>query len=175
MKLFGRSGGYWLFWVSAIYLALGTYFIYNKNVPDYSSAFYVLALGLPFIFPPLGRWLNMDVRWDMSFLSFLGWQKMAEDASKVVDFPKPKVVPPVPEVQPSKEEPAKIFYRFGVTDNNRLAFQMGYSELTMNKQGIQNLIDQLTFFQSQLYDEDDNTPPDPGGGEPIPVPEQKAA
>ena len=73
------------------------------------------------------------------------------DESNVVPFPekKPYVVPPLP----PKEEPAKIYYRFGITDNNRVAFQMGYTEITMNKQGVQNLIDQLSFFRDQLTDE----------------------
>jgi len=96
-----------------------------------------------------------------------------DEASNVYSLPKPALVPAAPE--PKKEEPAKIYYRLGLTDNNRVAFSMGYSEITMNHEGIQQMIDQLTFFQSQLYDEDDTTPPDPDGGEPVPVPEQKAA
>lgn len=99
-------------------------------------------------------------------------EEQIEEANNVYNLPKPKAVPPVPEVK--KEEPAKIYYRLGLTDNNRVAFSMGYSEITMNHEGIQQMIDQLTFFQSQLY-EDDTTPPDPDGGEPVPVPEQKAA
>ena len=76
-----------------------------------------------------------------------------KEPSNVVKFPElTKPTPPMPEVKPPKEDP-KVFYRFGVTDNNRVAFQMGYSELTMNKQGCQNLIDQLTFFMNQLEDD----------------------
>ena len=97
-----------------------------------------------------------------------------DEASNVYNLPKPKAVPPMPEVKPEKEEPAKIFYRFGLTDNNRVAFSMGYSEVTMNKEGCQQMIDQIKFFQSQLADEDDESPnDDPDGG--LPVPEQKAA
>ena len=60
--------------------------------------------------------------------------------------------------EPKKEEPAKIFYRFGVTDNNRVAFSMGYSEITMNREGCQQMIDQLTFFMNQLpADEEEAT------------------
>jgi hypothetical protein len=73
--------------------------------------------------------------------------------SNVVKFPEPKAVPPMPEVVPPKEKEAKVYYRFGVTDNNRVAFQMGYSEITMNREGCQNLIDQLTFFMNQIEDE----------------------
>ncbi len=83
------------------------------------------------------------------------WFKKNKTPSNVVPFPEPKEQPKMPYVvppAPEPEKPAKIFYRFGITDNNRLAFQMGYSELTMNKQGVQNLIDQLEFFKSQLDD-----------------------
>ena len=96
-----------------------------------------------------------------------------ETKDNVYNLPKPKAVPPMPEVK--KEEPAKIFYRLGLTDNNRVAFSMGYSEITMSRQGVQQMIDQLEFFQNQLTDEDDTPTPDPDGGLPLPVPEQKAA
>lgn len=74
--------------------------------------------------------------------------------SKVVNFPKRETNYTV--TPTSDEKPATIFYRFGVTDKNRLAFQMGYSEITMNKAGCQNLINQLTFFMNQLEDEDED-------------------
>ena len=35
---------------------------------------------------------------------------------------------------------------------------MGYSEITMNKDGCQQLIDQLTVFMNQLHDENDYDP-----------------
>ena len=101
-----------------------------------------------------------------------------EDVGNVYNLPKPKLVPPMPEVTPPKaEEPAKIFYRLGLTDNNRVAFSMGYSEITMNQAGVQQMIDQLEFFKSQLYDESPDGGPDGGGGEPLPIPlpEEKRA
>lgn len=96
---------------------------------------------------------------------------LGDSKDNVYNLPALKSVPPMPEVK--KEEPAKIFYRLGLTDNNRVAFSMGYSEITMNHEGVQQMIDQLTFFQSQLYDEGPSGGPD--GGEPLPVPERKAA
>lgn len=79
------------------------------------------------------------------------WFKKDKTPSNVVQFPEsPKAVP---YVEPP-EKPATVFYRLGVTDNNRVAFQMGYCEITMNKQGVQNMIDQLEFFKEQLYDEE---------------------
>lgn len=80
--------------------------------------------------------------------------KAYDEENNVVKFPEPKSVPKMPEVVPPKKKDATVFYRFGITDNNRLAFQMGYSELTMNKQGCQDLIDQLTFFMNQLEEDD---------------------
>ena len=76
-------------------------------------------------------------------------KKVVEDTDKE-DTNVVPLTPPAP-----KEDPAKIFYRFGVTDNGRLAFQMGYSEITMNREGCQNLINQLTFFMNQLQEDEE--------------------
>ena len=63
-------------------------------------------------------------------------------------------------VLPEPEKPAKVYYRLGVTDNNRVAFSMGMYEITMNRDGIENLITQLSVFRDQLHDEVDNETPD---------------
>lgn len=68
--------------------------------------------------------------------------------------PEPERTPSMPEVNPPKEKDATVFYRFGVTDNDRISLQIGYSEITMNRRGCQNLIDQLTFFMNQLPEEE---------------------
>jgi hypothetical protein len=79
-------------------------------------------------------------------------EKVGADMNKVIQFPELKAAPkPAPE----PEKPAKIFYRLGLTDNNRVAFSMGYTEVTMNSAGVQRLIDQLEFYKSQLDDETD--------------------
>jgi hypothetical protein len=85
-------------------------------------------------------------------------KKIGEDMNKVIQSPELKAAP---EPTPEPEKPAKIFYRLGLTDNNRVAFSMGYSEVTMNSAGVQRMIDQLEFYKSQLedeptVDEDDN-------------------
>lgn len=102
--------------------------------------------------------------------------KVYDDMNRVLKFPEIKSVPPMPEVAPPKEEPAKIFYRLGLTDNNRVAFSMGYNEILMTHAGVQQMIDQLEFFQSQLYDDSGPTD-DPDGGLPLPeaVEDRKAA
>lgn len=169
MKLFERSGGYYLFWTGAIYLLFGLSLV-GTDYTVFAGPVWILVLALPFAIPPFGRWLNMDITWDKKMFNFFG-KKEAKD--NVYTLPTPKAVPPVPEVK--KEEPAKIYYRLGLTDNNRVAFSMGYSEITMNKAGCQQMIDQLRFFQKQLHDEDYTPTDDPGGGEPLPIPEEKAA
>lgn len=114
----------------------------------------------PFIHPPFGRWLNMNITWDKNMFDWFGNKnKVEEGNSNVVKFPEPKAVPSMPKVEPPKAEepPAKIFYRFGVTDNNRVSFSMGYSEITMTKLGCQNMIDQITVFMNQLTDDEEET------------------
>ncbi len=89
-------------------------------------------------------------------MKLFNWFKKKDNTpTNVVPFPEPKAVPPIPKVEPPKEDPATIFYRIGVTDKQRISFSMGYSEITMNKKGVQQMIDQLTVFMNQLEDEDD--------------------
>jgi len=78
------------------------------------------------------------------------------DYTNVVKFPETKT----PYIAPPAREPeTKVFYRIGVTDKDRLAFQVGYSELTMTRKGVQNLIEQLQVFRDQLKDSEDNDDP----------------
>jgi hypothetical protein len=78
-------------------------------------------------------------------------EKVANDMSKVIPFPELKAVP-APEPEP--EKPGRVFYRLGLTDNNRVAISMYYGELTMNGAGVQRLIDQLEFYKNQLTEDD---------------------
>ena len=78
-------------------------------------------------------------------------EKVANDMSKVVPFPELKAVP-APEPEP--EKPGRVFYRLGLTDNNRVAISMYYGELTMNGAGVQRLIDQLEFYKNQLTEDE---------------------
>jgi hypothetical protein len=79
-------------------------------------------------------------------------EKVGNDMSKVIPFPELKVAPPpMPEV----EKPAKIFYRLGLTDDNRVALSVGIMEITMSKVGVEHMIQQLQVFRDQLEDESD--------------------
>ena len=162
MKFFGRSGGYWMFWTGAIYLALGlTCAVYFKNVNVVLiELIWLIALAMPFWCPPFGRWLNMSVEWDIKMFDFFRRKTAKEymdEASNVYNLPKPKLVPPVPEVvPPKKEEPVTTYYRLGLTSNSRVSFQMGYSEITMNADGVDNMIKQLQVFRDQLREYEDH-------------------
>lgn len=80
------------------------------------------------------------------------------DYTNVVKFPEqPKAVPYIePPAEP--EKPAVTYYRLGITDNSRVSLAMGYSEITMNVAGVNNMIKQLELFRDQIaeYEEDNN-------------------
>lgn len=77
-----------------------------------------------------------------------------DNASNVVNFPKPESVP---YIEPPKEpeKPAQTYYRLGLTSDNRVSFNMGYSEITMNAAGINNMIKQLECFRDMLESKDE--------------------
>ena len=79
------------------------------------------------------------------------------DYSNVVKFPESKAVPYI-EPPPEPEKPAVTYYRLGITNNSRVSFQMGYSEITMNADGVDNMIRQLQVFRDQVreYEEQDD-------------------
>ncbi len=177
MKLFGRTSGYYLFWTGFVYFWLGMYLAFTQVArPEIATMGFVLVLSIPLWCPPVARYFNMEPLM-FDFFRRKTAKEIIDEANNVYNLPKPKLVPPMPEVEPpKKEEPAKIFYRLGLTDNNRVAFSMGYSEILMTHTGCQQMIDQLTFFQSQLYDESGPTD-DPDGGLPLQeeVEDRKAA
>ena len=72
---------------------------------------------------------------------------VGNDMNKVIQFPELKAAP-APE--PELEKPGRVFYRLGLTDNNRVSFSMYYGEITMNSTAVQTMIDQLEFYKSQL-------------------------
>jgi hypothetical protein len=149
MKLFARSGGHWLFWSGFLYLGITALVAFSpyRDYTMFVPGVWLFLVGLPLVCNPLARWLNMKENTMFDFFK--------KKDPKLVEFPKPKLVDPEPTPAPKKEEPAKIYYRLGLTDNNRVSFNMGYTEITMNKAGCQQMIDQLTFFQSQLYEEEE--------------------
>jgi hypothetical protein len=80
-----------------------------------------------------------------------------KDESNVVKFPEsnegsyPTYVDP-----PEPEKPATTYYRLGMTSDNRVSLAMGYSEITMNVAGINNMIKQLECFRDQIAEHESN-------------------
>jgi len=146
MKLFGRTSGYYLFWTGFVYFWVGMYLAFTHAAqPEISTLGFVLALSVPLWCPPVARYFNME---PLMFNLF----KKNKMPKNVVPFPAPKAVEPVEPPAPKEKEPA-IHYTIGHTDDNRVAFRLGYSTLMMNYYGVQTLIDQLEMYQSQLHRE----------------------
>lgn len=166
MKLFGRSGGNYLFWSGAIYFAFGTYCIFVDNIcPVWvAQLIWISVICLPFAIPPFGRWLNMSIDWDRKMFDWFNkssrrnylddtrtdMEKIADDMKKVIPFPEPKATP---YITPPASEP-KTYYTFGMTDDNRVSFTMGYATLTMNSEALQQLTDQFEFYKNLLKEEE---------------------
>jgi hypothetical protein len=145
MKLFARSGGHWLFWSGFVYVSL-TAVVAFSPYRDYTMCVqlvWLVMVALPLICNPLARWLNMK---ENTMFDLFKKNKMPKN---VVPFPAPQVVP---KVEPPKEpeKPVSTYYRLGITNNGRVSFQMGYSEITMNADGIDNMIKQLECFRDQI-------------------------
>ena len=155
MNLFGRSGGYYLFWTGFVYFWTGVYLAFTHAArPEIATAIWVCVLALPFVIPPLGRYFNLDVEWDRKMFDLFKKNKMPKN---VVPFPAPKSVAPTPQAEPpkEKEKPVHTYYRLGLTDNNRVSFSMGYSEITMSAGGIDSMIKLLESYRDLLQKEED--------------------
>lgn len=112
--LWQRSGGYWLFWTSAIYFGVAIHAIlFTPLVPAITAQMIWLAvLAMPLYIPPLGRYLNMAPLWGNTR------QEETPVPDNVVDFPVPKSFPTMPEVKPVKT--GKEFYRVGFVEETQM-------------------------------------------------------
>ena len=154
MKLFGRTSGYYLFWTGFVYFWVGMYLAFtHTGHSEYATLGFVLALSVPLWCPPVARHFNMEPLMFDLFRRKTAKEYM-DEANNVYNLPKPKLVPPVEPPAPKEKDPA-IHYTIGHTDDNRVAFRLGYSTLMMNYQGVQTLIDQLELYQEQLHKEED--------------------
>jgi hypothetical protein len=76
--------------------------------------------------------------------------------TNVVKFPEQAKIP-TPFIElPKQEKESSVHYTLGHTDDNRIAFRIGYSTLTMNRVGVEHLIQQLQVFRDQLHEEQDD-------------------
>jgi hypothetical protein len=151
MKLFARSGGHWLFWSGFLYLSL-TAVVAFSPYRDYTMCVqlvWLIMVALPLICNPLARWLNMKEN------NMFDWMKKNKMPDNVVPFPNTYDPPKTPYVDPvpAPKKESKTYYTMGLTDDNRVRLQMGYTTITMNYAGVQQLIDTLEFHQNQLSDE----------------------
>jgi hypothetical protein len=143
------SGGHWLFYLSAIYLAVAMYSIFVEKFAhiELIQVAWLCIIALPLVCNPLARWLNMKEThmFDM-------FKKKNKLPDNVVPFPKKE------ETEygggrgyiPEPKKPAVTYYTLGMTSENRLELKMGYSAITMNYGGLCNLMDQLEVYKKQL-------------------------
>jgi hypothetical protein len=75
------------------------------------------------------------------------------DYTNVVKFPEQIKVPTPYVEQPTPEE---LHYSIGITSEDRIALRIGYSTLTMNKVGCEDLIEQLELFVKQLQQKEED-------------------
>jgi hypothetical protein len=73
--------------------------------------------------------------------------------SNVVKFPEQIKVPTPYVEQPTPEE---LHYSIGITSEDRIALKIGYTTLTMNKTGCENLIEQLEVFVKQITQKEED-------------------
>lgn len=122
------------------YIAVGTYYnLVEHTVPMWAHFAWACMLLLPLVILPFGSWMYLKIDWSIKkmFDWFKGKNKMPDN------------------MVPYKKTPAtepRVPYTFGLTDNNCLTFTMGYTRLIMNKAGVEQLIEELEFYKSQLED-----------------------
>lgn len=166
MKLFGRTGGYYLFWTGFVYFVIGfTCAVWFKEIPvHFVTMCWLLVLMLPLVVPPIGRYFNMttffgeDSMWRKREIGDKVSKDINEtdtDMSKVVKFPEAKS--DLKLVEPPKDtlNVARPPYTLGVNDAGNVQFSMktdyGSTSLTMNDEGVIGLIEDLAHYIRHDY------------------------
>jgi hypothetical protein len=154
MKLFGRTGGYYLFWSGFLYIVASIICI--NMFPGLPQVFvqlgWVTALMLPLTVPQIGRYFNMPTLGDVMWRKREIGDKVANDIedANVLQFPEVKKIPPMPTVAPPTNEldVAQPPYTIGKNDSGNIQFRMrtdyGSTWLTMNDEGVISLIEDLS-------------------------------
>ena len=63
--LWQRTGGHYLFWLSAIYLVVAfTNIAYKFTEAEYIQMVWMLCLMIPLVVKPVARYLNMRSLWE---------------------------------------------------------------------------------------------------------------
>ena len=145
IKLWRPSGGYWLFYCSAIYFTVAMYSIYvEKFAPvELIQVVWLCVMCLPLVFAPLGRYLNMTPLWVRKE------KVMSDNVYSLPDVSQP-ARPAAPPMPPAKTAPAKEeeHYRVGVTSDGRTTLTFLSSSgatmtLTMGRDACEQLIRML--------------------------------
>jgi hypothetical protein len=155
MKLFERTGEHWLFWCGFIYFFGGLALLVTpyKQYIDWLMVVWLTVMALPLMIPQLARWLNMKETHMFDWFNKGKDTYSKEEVGKIYKFPEPKEIPPTPHIAPLATHTPESIYTIGVTAaNSHITFTMGYTTLTMNKKGCQDLIDQFEVFKNQLKD-----------------------
>jgi hypothetical protein len=155
MKLFGRTGGYYLFWTGAVYLVTGvTCALFFREVRlEFLQIIWLATLALPFTYPPLGRYFNLDVEWDKNMF----WRKrqIADKVAKDIgDFPETPEVPVVNEPE-DKFDNSDATYTIGRNNAGntqlRIKLEYGSTTLTMGPEAVVDMIEQLSVTIRKQY------------------------
>jgi hypothetical protein len=66
MKLFGRTGGYYLFWSGFIYLFVGMFntVVYEFTRAEFIQLAWIAAMIVPLTVKPVARYFNMRLFWE---------------------------------------------------------------------------------------------------------------
>lgn len=155
MKLFGRTGGYYLFWAGAIYIVAGLANAYLKLMdPTLLSMTWVLCLIVPLTVRPIADYFNMSTIWDQ--LKPRTPVMDEEQKDNVYNLPTPKLVPPAPQV---RVPPLPPVYQVGKSEDGRITLAIGSSgygsTLHMTNEGTRQLIKMLEASIDPSYDDDE--------------------
>ena len=163
MKLFGRSGGYWLFWTGFIYFVASIAHLtwFKDDIrQEYITLAWLLLMAMPLFVPQLREYLNMAPffdRTDMWRKREIG-DKVSKDiedtnTSNVLKFPEVQV-PRLKAVEPELDV-SRPPYALGVNDSGNVQFTMrndyGTTSLTMTDEGVVNLIEDLAHYIRRDY------------------------
>jgi Zn-dependent protease with chaperone function len=161
MKLFGRTGGYYLFWTGAVYFAVGmiNIFVYPFCSAWLAQLVWITVLVVPLVIPQVGRYFNMNTMWETSMF---GWRKrqIAEQVAQAnSDLPdnglfESKTTTDMPAVnEPAAEDAA---FTIGITSDGRTQMRIkldyGSATLTMTQLGVIDLIEDLAHTIRKDYE-----------------------
>jgi hypothetical protein len=161
MKLFGRTGGYYLFWSGFAYFVASIICItwFKEFPPHLVTLTWIIVMMLPLVVPPIGNYFNMEPFFGENSM----WRKreIGDKVSKDIDdtnvlkFPDPKALPRLKAVEPDLDD-SRSPYSIGINNAGNVQFTMkndyGSTTLTMNNQGVIELIEDLAHFIRKTHE-----------------------